>query len=214
MLFYYCTKPERLSQIREYGVPSKVRVWTRLEAALAQCLDILLVIDPSKLEDPVEVDSVPSVEVDRIPASAFINLEPFLEVKPVLAAGGVVLRKHPGGKPDVLMIYRNKVWDLPKGKQEKGETAEETAMREVREEVGIRAVRLIKQLGTTVHGYERKGEYHVKTTYWYQMATPEKQFKPQAEENIEKAGWVPWDKSLEVVGYPTLKTLLEEAQVY
>ena len=112
------------------------------------------------------------------------------------------------------MIYRNKVWDLPKGKQEKGETAEESAMREVREEVGIRAVRLIKQLGTTVHGYERKGAYHIKTTYWYQMATPEKQFNPQQEENIEKAGWVPWDKALEIVGFQTLKTLLEQAELY
>ena len=38
---------------------------------------------------------------------------------------------------EVLFIYRNQLWDLPKGMTEAGETIEATALREVAEECGI-----------------------------------------------------------------------------
>ena len=50
------------------------------------------------------------------------------------AAGGLV--KHHNGK--ILFIYRNKKWDLPKGRIEKKEMLIDGAVREVMEETGVR----------------------------------------------------------------------------
>ena len=55
--------------------------------------------------------------------------------KHIIAAGGVVFRiEHE--VVSILLIFRNGVWDLPKGKLEKGESIEMCASREVSEETG------------------------------------------------------------------------------
>ena len=41
-------------------------------------------------------------------------------------------------KNEILLIYRNGVWDLPKGKIEFGESYEDAALREVAEETGVK----------------------------------------------------------------------------
>ena len=51
----------------------------------------------------------------------------------IIAAGGKVYND----KSEILFIYRNKKWDLPKGKAEKNENISQTAIREVSEETGI-----------------------------------------------------------------------------
>ena len=56
----------------------------------------------------------------------------------VRAAGGVPVRETPDGV-EVLLVHRPRYgdWTFPKGKRERGETDEECAVREVREETGL-----------------------------------------------------------------------------
>ena len=58
----------------------------------------------------------------------------------VRAAGGIVLRRGPKGVWEVLIVHRPRYddWSLPKGKADAGERDEETALREVEEETGLR----------------------------------------------------------------------------
>ena len=58
----------------------------------------------------------------------------------VRAAGGIVLRRAPKGDWEVLIVHRPRYddWSLPKGKADPGERDEETALREVEEETGLR----------------------------------------------------------------------------
>ena len=65
------------------------------------------------------------------------------------AAGEIV--NNPDGK--VLFIKRLGKWDLPKGKMEKGESREESAVREIEEETGLKDVELVRFINTTYYIY-------------------------------------------------------------
>jgi 8-oxo-dGTP pyrophosphatase MutT (NUDIX family) len=109
---------------------------------------------------------------------AFLN-ENFEQVT---AAGGVVTDNL--GR--ILWIFRRNKWDLPKGKADYGETIEETALREVKEECGIHTLKIREFLGKAYHIYPiSKGKKAVfKTTYFFKMETDDRHFVPQAEEDI------------------------------
>ncbi|WP_439127734.1 NUDIX hydrolase [Polaribacter sp.] len=98
----------------------------------------------------------------------------------VSAAGGLVLND----KKEVLFIFRNGVWDLPKGRIEKGETNEKAAVREVEEECGIANLSLVKPIITTYHTYYQDG-LKLKETFWFLMTSDfNGTLIPQLEEGI------------------------------
>ncbi|GAA4162924.1 NUDIX domain-containing protein [Chryseobacterium ginsenosidimutans] len=103
------------------------------------------------------------------------------------AAGGIV--NNPSG--DILFIKRLGKWDLPKGKIEKGESREESAVREIEEETGLSDVELVRFINTTYHIYvERNGDKVLKCTHWFEMNFDgEDTSKPQIEEGITEVAW-------------------------
>lgn len=105
---------------------------------------------------------------------------------PIQAAGGVVTNPH----GQLLGIYRNGYWDLPKGKVDPGETHPEAALREVEEETAAAGLQLGPYLQTTFHTYQEKKKRILKHTHWYEMTCPEQPLHPQAEEGIERAEWI------------------------
>ncbi len=200
-LRFACVPAEALYDVRERGVSPEdngVRLFDAFTDAEAACdgAERLLV-----LEGPVGA---------HVPPEAIPNLDPYLPAAPVTAAGGLVVREAGGGsgEPLVLLIFRRGAWDLPKGKLDPGETVEQCALREVREEVGVERLRIVRPAGTTVHGYPEKGCYLVKTTWWYVMETPERAFTPEAREGIEAARWVPWSEATERLGYASLRAFV------
>jgi len=103
----------------------------------------------------------------------------------IKAAGGLVFKDG-----EVLMIFRLKKWDLPKGKLESGEKSKAGAIREVEEECNIK-VELGKKICATWHTYKRNGKRILKKTNWYTMhCLDDSKMKPQVEENIEKLKWM------------------------
>ena len=105
----------------------------------------------------------------------------------IIAAGGKVINN----KSEVLFIYRNKKWDLPKGKAEKNEIISETALREVKEETGIKNLSIIKPLDKTYHIFKRGGKNYLKSTYWFEMQSDFiGKFKPQKKEGITRVEWI------------------------
>ena len=92
---------------------------------------------------------------------------------------------------ELLMIYRNKKWDLPKGKREVNESKINCAFREVIEESGIKDLSLKRFLKNTYHTYELNGESILKITSWFLMYSNFKGiFLPQASEGIEDVQWI------------------------
>ncbi|HEX7069320.1 MAG TPA: NUDIX hydrolase, partial [Rhodothermales bacterium] len=147
----------------------------------------------------------------RLPAGVFVNIEPYQPPRRVDAGGGFVVRPATP-EPEILMIFRRGVWDLPKGKRDAGESIEACALREVREELGIETLYLLATLGSTVHGYPEKGRYRVKTTHWFLMRTPEQRFTPQIEEDIERVVWMTYSDALERVGFVTLREHMQRVR--
>ncbi len=103
------------------------------------------------------------------------------------AAGGIVSNSE----GDLLFIKRLGKWDLPKGKMEKGESREESAVREIEEETGLQNVELLSFINTTYHIYvERNGDKVLKCTHWFEMSfNGEDTSKPQIEEGITEVAW-------------------------
>lgn len=114
----------------------------------------------------------------------------FREVfKYIEAAGGVVQNE----KGETLLIFRRAHWDLPKGKIDKGETPTQAAIREVKEETGLRNLELGDALPDTWHTYVQNGKRILKRTYWFKMTTSDQVLHPQQDEDIELAVWRPLD---------------------
>ncbi|MCM5664396.1 NUDIX hydrolase [Galbibacter mesophilus] len=137
-------------------------------------------------------------------------LKKFLKKVPlVVAAGGLVKNK----KDEILFIFRNGKWDLPKGKVDKGETLEEAAIREVEEETGVKKLKIDSFLNKTYHIFKRNGTYKLKETHWYLMSSKYKgELVPQCKENIEIAEWRPESDIPELMenSYENIKTLFAE----
>ena len=104
----------------------------------------------------------------------------------VPAAGGVVKNE----KKEILMIYRRGKWDLPKGKLDKKETPEECAVREVKEETGLKNLKLRSLLTVTYHTYQEGTRLMLKESHWFLMKSKSNQLLlPQLEEGIDIARW-------------------------
>lgn len=126
----------------------------------------------------------------------------------VKAGGGLVYNK----KGEVLFIFRNGKWDLPKGGTEKNETMEETAMREVEEETGVNGLSVEKKLAKTYHVFKRNGRYKLKQTYWFEMKTDFDGIPlGQIEEGIERVEWIKPQDVAKVLdnSYENIKLLFE-----
>lgn len=131
---------------------------------------------------------------------------------PVTAAGGVIFRIV-SKRTEVLLIRRNGLWDLPKGKLEPGESVAGCAVREVSEELGIAPPMVACSLEATWHAYVMEGESIGKTTHWFLMVSNAASFVPQSEEFIEEVRWVGLDDATSIVAFDNLKIVLERTQV-
>jgi len=124
------------------------------------------------------------------------------------AGGGLVYNK----KGEVLFIFRNGKWDLPKGGINKGELIENTATREVEEETGVNGLIVGKKLQKTYHVFKRNGKYKLKITHWFEMQTDfEGTPKGQIEEGIEKVAWLNPEQIKDALqnSYENIKLLFE-----
>jgi 8-oxo-dGTP pyrophosphatase MutT (NUDIX family) len=126
----------------------------------------------------------------------------------VKAGGGLVLNEN----DEILMIFRRGRWDLPKGKLDEGESIEECAVREVKEETGLVDVRLKNPLLITYHVYRENDETILKESHWYRMkASGDTELIPQTEEQITDIRWASLEEAIELANnsFPSIKDVLQ-----
>jgi 8-oxo-dGTP pyrophosphatase MutT (NUDIX family) len=125
--------------------------------------------------------------------SGAIRMAEDLETAVVEAAGGIVERAAPDG-PRIAVIRRERYgteWALPKGKRQRGESWQETGLREVEEEIGIRPV-IIGVAGATAYVADGVAKL---VLYWRMRATGDLQpFVPNEE--VSMIEWMTPDSAL------------------
>ena len=106
-------------------------------------------------------------------------------LKQTVSAGGVV-RKFIGGKVYIILTYDSTrySWVLPKGHIEQGETIEEAAIREVKEETGLEDVKIVRKLG--IHQRKSFEGDEWKTIHYFLFDTSDnKELRKVMDDDVE-----------------------------
>ncbi len=122
------------------------------------------------------------------------------------SAGGIVVRRGKVLLVQVCDLKGEVVWCLPKGHLEKGETAEQAAVREVTEETGWRC-RSLGPILTVGYFFKRQGRLVSKKVDWFEMEAEKKVGSPDAVE-IKAVRWAPLKKTQSLLQYPSDKEVL------
>mgnify|MGYP001445311211 CR=1 FL=1 len=129
----------------------------------------------------------------------------------ILAAGGLVrnIDNH------YLMILKNNIWDLPKGKVDYAESVADAAIREVGEETNVKSLQIISKAFSTFHIYidSHIDPCHIvlKETKWFIMeSTSDVVLIGQKKEGISKVAWMSNCLIDELNTYKSIKYLFKE----
>ncbi len=126
------------------------------------------------------------------------------------SAGGVVYRRVGADQLDILMIQDHKGrWTIPKGHVEEGESLEQTAVREVGEETGLKHLKIRDKLDKIHFFYRREGKLIFMTTYVYLMEATRftGEIIPGDSEGIVDTRWFKVDEALKLIEYKDTEKL-------
>ena len=130
-----------------------------------------------------------------------------MSIEREISYGGVVVRGA-----DVIVIVprgRRRILGLPKGGPMPGETPEQTAAREVREETGITAA-VRGRLGQVDYSYRRDGHRVDKTVHFY-LCDFEAGDTADHDHEVDDARWMPLREARTQLSYPGERTMIERA---
>ena len=126
------------------------------------------------------------------------------------SAGGVVIRTV-DGRIEVVLVHRRspRLWALPKGTPDSGETLEETALRETREETGLEVE--IEAPITAIRYYFVRGttRFHKTVHFFLMRASGGSVDEHDAE--FDEAKWVGIDEAMALLTHATERSVLEQA---
>ena len=134
-------------------------------------------------------------------------------IKTQVSSGGVIFRKNNDMVEIALVSVKDgKVWCLPKGIVDKGESPEKTAVREVSEETGLRG-RIIEKLGEIKYWYYiKEGNIKCRKTVHFFLMEYEGGDVADHDWEVDSASWFQIDEALKKVNYKSEKELLEKAK--
>jgi ADP-ribose pyrophosphatase YjhB (NUDIX family) len=162
---------------------------------------------------PAKTESKPSEKSGK-----FDKLRSMLRKRPQIrvvgretTSGGIVFRlsKTTPGDIEILLIGDiKKRWTIPKGHIEPGETARQTAIREIGEEVGLKDVEVLDWLGKTEFKYRRLDKLVLMTMHVYLMRALGDTDAVVPEEWMTNAKWFSFSEALNEIEYEDIGDLM------
>ncbi len=124
-------------------------------------------------------------------------------------AGGIIFRRNEKGEIEILLIQDAKNrWTIPKGHIEPGETAQQTARREIGEEAGLKNVEMHGWLGKIHFRYRRVDKLVLMTTQIYLVKALGDTDAIQKEEWMNGIKWFSFSDALDEIEYEDIGKLI------
>lgn len=134
------------------------------------------------------------------------------KVKHQVSSGGVIFRPHNGTIEIGLIALRGgRIWALPKGRLEEGESLEQAACREVMEETGLigEVLQRIGEISYWFYAKEEGVKIH-KTVHFYLIRHLRGETNNDSWE-VDEARWWPLDEALKVLTYKSERETVQQA---
>ncbi len=125
----------------------------------------------------------------------------------IRAAGGLVWRQTDSG-PKIALIHRHRYggdWSLPKGKLKEGESWEEAALREVREETGCQ-VKITSFAGSTTYTVDGVPK---EVRFWNMI--PMGECNPGSSDEVSEVVWLGPEEAVDKIDYPDQRKIVSTA---
>ncbi len=123
-------------------------------------------------------------------------------------AGGIVFRHGEKGVEILLIQDAKDRWTIPKGHIEEGETAQQTAKREIGEEAGLKEVDVLGWLGKIHFRYRRIDKLVLMTTQIYLVRAKGDTNAIKKEEWMNGIKWFRFHDALEAIEYEDIGKLM------
>lgn len=158
-------------------------------------------------------------QTDTLPVLDVLNLRPAFAEQ--VSAGGIPLLEGPDGRQRMALIQVGRrtgvTWEVAKGKLEPGETPQDAAVREVREEMGLEVpLDVGPEVGTIRYGFVAPGGLpRLKTVFLYLLpvrGAPTVDFTPSTREGIAEVRWFTPEEAVRAVRHSSLIPLMRRAR--
>lgn len=163
-------------------------------------------------QKPLKVpEALPKKQYRESPFSKIFHKKPAIrEIVREPTSGGIVFRMSRDQKDiEILLIQDSKNrWTIPKGHIEPGETAKQTATREIGEESGLHHVEVLTWLGKIHFKYRRQDKLVLMTTQIYLVRSLDDHEKPQKEKWMNGIKWFSFKDALDAIEYDDIEKLM------
>ena len=163
-----------------------------------------------KVPEALPTEQYKPSAISKIKETVFRKKPVIQEIVREPTAGGIIFRMNKENNDiEILLIQDSKNrWTIPKGHIEPGETAKQTAIREIGEEAGLEHISVLCWLGKIHFKYRRLDKLVLMTTQIYLVRATDARETPIKEKWMNGIKWFSFADALEAIEYEDIEKLM------